>query len=115
MARTFFLHTLMTETMRDELSSSELTGGADCGYFHDAGGILVVFAGAVCQAVDERDGLRPERQRQDRGDEEVRRAGLCGLAGGEPDFRFCTRAVSPLDASRGCACWGDDWLSRLAG
>jgi len=56
----------------------------------DAGGILMVFAGALSKAVDEGDGLRPERQSQDWGDEEIHASGRRAYWGNDRLFLINT-------------------------
>src|SRR5215467_2987810 len=115
MAPPFLPSNNRTETKRDELSSFEFPGGAGGGDFDHAAGISLVLAGAFCQAVDEGNGIRPERPSQDRRDEKVRGACLHGFAGCEPGFRLCAGAIPALDASRRRADGGPDRLPCLAG
>src|SRR5215472_6921629 len=82
--------TLKTETTSDEPSSSEFLPVLVVAISDDAGGILMVFAGALSKAVDEGDGLRPERQSQNCGDEEIHASGRRAYWGNDRFFLINT-------------------------
>src|SRR6267143_7046504 len=82
-------------------------------YIYHGGRIPVVLALAFRETLDERDGLRPQRQGPDGGNEEKRRPGLWRLLLSQPNLCFHTGTLPARDARGEPAYRPVGWVPHL--
>src|SRR6267378_4010332 len=84
-------------------------------HIYHGGLISVVLPFAFRETLDEGNGLRPQRQSHDGGNEENRRPGLWRLLLSQPNLCFHTGTFPARDARGEPAYWAVGWVPRLAG